>query len=310
MNNLTYEQTMLYIMYNDNVRQISHLTETNDTIRNSILNGLNNSSENNRGRNHRNRNRYNRNNHNRNNHNRNTNNNSNNNANQYTSNYNQYTPSYYTNSYYTPNYYVPNYYTPHYYLPNYYGNNYYSTQRLQPRRYPSTILYRQTYPLLSNPSRRQINEATEQNIYGDLISPIHTICPISHEQFNENSQVTTIRHCGHIFNTSELNRWFENHSDCPVCRYDIRNYRNAVSSSSRTSRTSRNYYSYDASNNQPLDASSNNMYDSNNLANEILNILNSALTLDFSYNNLVMDVSYNSNDNILSYFMLTRPSRY
>ncbi len=34
--------------------------------------------------------------------------------------------------------------------------------------------------------------------------------------------VTVIRHCGHIFNTDELNTWFRSHCNCPVCRYDIR----------------------------------------------------------------------------------------
>jgi hypothetical protein len=43
--------------------------------------------------------------------------------------------------------------------------------------------------------------------------------------------VTVIRHCGHIFNTEQLNTWFRSHCACPVCRYDIRNFNETVASS-------------------------------------------------------------------------------
>ena len=35
-----------------------------------------------------------------------------------------------------------------------------------------------------------------------------------------------IRGCNHIFNRFSLREWFVNHSTCPMCRNDIRNYRN------------------------------------------------------------------------------------
>jgi hypothetical protein len=329
-------------MYNDNIRQISNLTETNNIIRNSMLNGLNNLSENNRT----NRSRRNRNyrNH-RNQHNRyqqtnnsvngsnSTNNSSLNNrpfnSNYYTPNYytpnyytpNYYTPNYYTPNYYTPNYYTPNYYIPHYYLPNYYRNNFNYNVRtpytirstsLQSETHPQSLFYRESREprepreptrVLSNQSRRQISESTEQLRYGELLYPMHTVCPISHEPFNENSQVTVIRHCGHIFNTSELNTWFENHFICPVCRYDIRNYRSNSNLVSR--RAERNNQSV----NTFID-SSNNRSENDSFASDMFIILNSILTLDASYNNLSVDSSNNINDNILPRFLLRRSNRY
>ena len=44
------------------------------------------------------------------------------------------------------------------------------------------------------------------------------------DTFNDNDTVTVIRFCGHIFNTEQLNTWFQSNCRCPVCRYDIRNY--------------------------------------------------------------------------------------
>ena len=37
--------------------------------------------------------------------------------------------------------------------------------------------------------------------------------------------VTIIKYCGHVFKTNLINQWFETNVRCPICRYDIRNYR-------------------------------------------------------------------------------------
>ena len=50
----------------------------------------------------------------------------------------------------------------------------------------------------------------------------HT-CPISLEQFEENSEIRRINVCGHIFKKANIDRWFDRNVRCPVCRYDIRN---------------------------------------------------------------------------------------
>ena len=88
-------------------------------------------------------------------------------------------------------------------------------------------------PVLIYPTNAQIETATRRVLYRDIVTPINNTCPISMDNFNDDDTVTIIRHCGHIFNTDELNTWFENNCRCPVCRYDIRNY-NRNASSSRT----------------------------------------------------------------------------
>lgn len=79
-------------------------------------------------------------------------------------------------------------------------------------------------PIDIYPSQEQIETATRNVRYSDIVSPINRSCPISLENFNDNDMVTVIRYCGHIFNTEELNTWFVTNCRCPVCRYDIRNY--------------------------------------------------------------------------------------
>jgi len=79
-------------------------------------------------------------------------------------------------------------------------------------------------PIDIYPSQAQIEAATRNVRYSDIVSPINRSCPISLENFNDNDMVSVIRYCGHIFNRAELNTWFLTNCRCPVCRYDIRNY--------------------------------------------------------------------------------------
>ena len=74
------------------------------------------------------------------------------------------------------------------------------------------------------PTQSQIEIALQNINFGDIEHPLNLSCPISLTRFNANSQVSRIRHCKHIFNTTEINRWFSNNCKCPVCRYDIRTY--------------------------------------------------------------------------------------
>jgi|LauGreSBDMM110SN_4_FD.fasta_scaffold205220_1 hypothetical protein len=80
-------------------------------------------------------------------------------------------------------------------------------------------------PVDVNPTQQQIEIATRNVRYSDILSPVNISCPISLETFNDNDIVTVIRFCGHIFKPDDLNRWFRSNCKCPVCRYDIRNYR-------------------------------------------------------------------------------------
>jgi hypothetical protein len=78
------------------------------------------------------------------------------------------------------------------------------------------------------PTQTQIETATRVVRYGDIARPHNTSCPISLDAFGENQLVTVIRHCGHIFNTEQIGAWFRANCRCPVCRYDIRNYRTSI----------------------------------------------------------------------------------
>ena len=79
-------------------------------------------------------------------------------------------------------------------------------------------------PIVIYPTQTQIELATRNVRYCDIVTPINLSCPISLETFNDNDMVTVIRFCGHIFSTASLNTWFTTNCRCPVCRYDIRNY--------------------------------------------------------------------------------------
>jgi hypothetical protein len=88
----------------------------------------------------------------------------------------------------------------------------------------SRILNSFLQPINITPTPTQIENATRNILYGDILDPINNSCPISLESFIDTSNVTMIRHCRHIFNTSSLMSWFNSNCKCPVCRYDIRNY--------------------------------------------------------------------------------------
>jgi hypothetical protein len=147
-------------------------------------------------------------------------------------------------------------------------------------------------PVEVYPTQSQIETATRRVRYCDIISPKNTSCPILLTSFNDSDMVTVIRHCGHIFNTNELNTWFRNHCNCPVCRYDIREDNSNASSafSSENNNTSNNTSSQPSSqNNNSQNTSSNSNIERNSsttfvtsifdaLVNEygsdIINILN------------------------------------
>lgn len=88
----------------------------------------------------------------------------------------------------------------------------------------SRILNSFLEPVNITPTQTQIENATRNIVYGDILEPINNSCPISLETFTDTSNVTMIRHCRHIFNTTNLMSWFSSNCKCPVCRYDIRNY--------------------------------------------------------------------------------------
>jgi len=195
---------ILNSIYNDNLRIIHHLMDHNDEIIGTLINIMNN---------------------------RRRNINPTSNRNRYTSNVNLNNTNGYTNQrrmfidnvpYYLDNMQI-------FTLPNP------STERTSTNRNSfsnpnltnqfSRILHSFLEPISVTPSQIDIQNATRNIVYGDILDPINNSCPISLENFTDTSNVTMIRHCRHIFNTSSLMAWFDSNCKCPVCRYDIRDYR-------------------------------------------------------------------------------------
>jgi hypothetical protein len=76
----------------------------------------------------------------------------------------------------------------------------------------------------SAPTNDQILRATQDTLFSHIISPVNATCPISRDEFNDESEITMLRGCNHIFNRASLREWFVSHSTCPLCRSDIRDY--------------------------------------------------------------------------------------
>ena len=80
-------------------------------------------------------------------------------------------------------------------------------------------------PLINNRvSQQQIRLATTSTIYSSALGD-DLICPISMDAIGDGDSVIQIRECGHRFKTEPLLNWFTRNSHCPVCRYDILDYR-------------------------------------------------------------------------------------
>jgi hypothetical protein len=75
------------------------------------------------------------------------------------------------------------------------------------------------------PTNEQIQNASRIIRYGDIENPLSQSCPISLDEFQENHMVKQLLYCGHLFHQTHFDQWFQNNVKCPVCRYDIRNYR-------------------------------------------------------------------------------------
>lgn len=108
-------------------------------------------------------------------------------------------------------------------------------------------------PINVYPTEEQINIAVTRFQYSDIISPTNTSCPISLEPFENTDNVSIINHCQHIFKTNNLNQWFRTNHKCPVCRYDIRTYSSPPTSSQQTPRTTEVNYDDNSSDDEVPD---------------------------------------------------------
>ena len=75
------------------------------------------------------------------------------------------------------------------------------------------------------PTQEQIETASRLVRYSSIENPLSESCPISLEHFSNEEMVRQLKPCGHLFCQASFQQWFENNVRCPVCRYDIRNYR-------------------------------------------------------------------------------------
>ena len=58
--------------------------------------------------------------------------------------------------------------------------------------------------------------------YSDINNPINDICPISREEFEDDTTVYMIKNCKHIFKKLSLRQWFSmNITTCPYCRRNV-----------------------------------------------------------------------------------------
>jgi hypothetical protein len=89
-------------------------------------------------------------------------------------------------------------------------------------------------PAAGPPTNDQIARATLNTVFANILSPVNATCPISRDEFNDESEITMIRGCSHIFNRASLREWFVSHSTCPMCRSDIRMYRGEAAATAAT----------------------------------------------------------------------------
>jgi hypothetical protein len=79
--------------------------------------------------------------------------------------------------------------------------------------------------VIVRPSDVQIATATRRITYSVTDLSLNARCPIRLEDFVEGQQICQIIHCRHAFTEESIHDWFQTNVRCPVCRYDVRDYR-------------------------------------------------------------------------------------
>lgn len=82
---------------------------------------------------------------------------------------------------------------------------------------PATTTTRRTPPTM-----RQIFDNTHVYVYNSTVNTlVNTTCPISHLEFENGDVLCELVHCHHVFKYSEIMRWLDIDSTCPVCRCSV-----------------------------------------------------------------------------------------
>jgi len=165
------------------------------------------------------------------------------------------------------------------------------------------------------PTAEQIRIASRVIRYGDIEDPVSASCPISLEAFCEDDMVTQLLPCEHLFCTSFFQQWFTNNVRCPVCRYDIRNYRAQRQSQGQTIDTNTDTTvdpntttpANTPANTSPTNTTANSTTDLvNNLATRLFqSILASPILNDITNEN--DRVLYDASNNVLLFESIIRP---
>ena len=170
-------------------------------------------------------------------------------------------------------------------------------------------------PIEIFPTHTQIEAATRNVRYSDILNPVNRSCPISLEPFNDNDIVSVIRFCSHIFKREELTTWFRTNCRCPVCRYDIRNYNGNTSSeniqdTSSSTDASNNYVDENESSEISEERNDTQSIETNtittpNIRNTNTNTRNTITTyLDLILDNTLTDLSHVSDSDTSALFTL------
>ena len=80
------------------------------------------------------------------------------------------------------------------------------------------------------PTPQELDNATERITYSEDAFLMNDRCPISLEEFAIGDELIRIHHCGHVFTELSFSHWFQSNVRCPVCRHDIRDMSDNVTS--------------------------------------------------------------------------------
>ena len=77
-------------------------------------------------------------------------------------------------------------------------------------------------PVIVRPTAEQIAQATE---IARTTTDTEQDCAICQDTITTTQDCRKILHCGHWFHKDCIDPWFQQNVQCPICRYDIREYR-------------------------------------------------------------------------------------
>ncbi len=136
-----------------------------------------------------------------------------------------------------------------------------------------------------------IQQNTTTNVFNRLENTINNTCPITRNEFNEDSIVTQINGCKHCFETVSINHWFlRGNTTCPTCRYDLVNDQLNDLSSEPTLNNSTNISTNESLNTTNINNNNASISENNTFEAEITSILLNP--------NLTSNMNNNTNTNL------------